>query len=357
MSAEETQVSQPVTAPVEAPPAAAPAPTPELPPTTDRRELLSREMAKAPTDRGKHAQHQPRTPQGQFNGPPKAPKVEVAPVVPVVQRPSMPKSLKAEMQAHWDSAHVDLLNEVIRRESDYEKGIGKLRTAKSELDELLNEFKPYEQIIQSQNATPKQVIGSLMRTAAILHTGSPVQKASAVAETMRQFGISFEQVQQLLSGSGAPAALGNGAPAIDPRISELEQRFQALNSQLQQQSNATVESAVEKFLGNPENKYADAVWQRMVPLLQNPQTLGDAAQGASIEDRLKLAYEAAIRLDPEVFAKVQADQQAKQQAEQQIAQARQAAVQVSGAPTAVAAPELNPKDRREFLRNQFSAQR
>jgi predicted DsbA family dithiol-disulfide isomerase len=70
-----------------------------------------------------------------------------------------------------------------------------------------------------------------------------------------------------------------------------------------------------------------------------------------------LAYEAAVRLDPEVFAKVQADHKAKTEAEQQIAQARQAAVQVSGAPTAVAAPELNPKDRREFLRNQFSAQR
>lgn len=354
MSAEETQISQPE-APVAEPtptpaPAPAPTPAPELPPTTDRRELLTRAVEKS-TERGKHAQHQPRTPHGQFNGPPKAPEV---PAVPAIPRPQMPKSLKRELQPHWETAHPELAAAIHQRELDYEKGLTPLQRAKAEYEELINEFKPYEQIMRSQNATPKQVIANLMKTASILHTGSPVDKAMAVAQTMRQFGISFEQVQQLLSGSGAPAALGNGAPAIDPRVSELEQRYQTLESQLQQQANSQVEAAVEKFLGNPENKYANDVWEQMVPLLKSPEVLGDAR---TIEDKLKAAYQKAIRLNDDVFARVQADQKAKEQSEQQIAQARQAAVQVSGAPTAGPAPELNPKDRRAFLANQFSTQR
>ncbi len=348
MSAEETQVSQPV-APAPAPEAPAPAPAPELPPTTDRRELLTRAADKI-SERGKHAQNQPRTPQGQFNGPPKAPPVQAAPEVPAIPRPQMPKSLKRELQSHWEAAHPELAAAIHQRELDYEKGLTPLQRAKAEYEELLNEFRPYEQIMRSQNATPKQVVANLMKTANILHTGSPVDKAIAVAQTMRQFGISFEQVQQLLSGSGAPAALGNGAPAIDPRVSELEQRYQALESQLQQQSNATVEQAVEKFLGNPENKYANDVWEQMVPLLKSPEILG---QARTIEEKLEAAYQKAIRLNDDVFAKVQADQKAKEQSQQQIAQARQAAVQVSGAPTAGPAPELNPKDRRSLIANQF----
>src|SRR5262245_51288398 len=120
MSAEQSQVEQTPIAPAPAPEApaapATPAPEPPKPTKDNRRDTLLHAM-KNPTARGAHATQQPRNPVGQFAGPPAG-----TPPSPAVQRPAMPKGLKAELQSHWDGAHVDLLNDIIRRENDYTKG-------------------------------------------------------------------------------------------------------------------------------------------------------------------------------------------------------------------------------------------
>lgn len=349
-----------------APPAPAPAPEiPATPPETpkaidpkDRRDLLMREFSK-PSERGKHAQHQPRD-NGKFAGPPKFPVPPAAkspeavpPAAPVVapQRPEMPKSLKKELQAHWEAAHPELAAAIHQRELDYEKGVMPLKEKAKLADELMAEFQPYDMMMRAENVTPKAAISEFMRLSALLRTGSPVHKAQTVAGFMRQFGIPLEHVQQMLTSGTAPPQ-----PTQDPQVSQLAQQVEQLKALQEQQSLARVQKEIESFAADPEHKHFAAVQPQMVLLLNAMKEDPEMAHKPERE-KLEAAYQAAIYADPQIRQQILAEQQAKQRTEQQIADARNAAVQVTGAPSAGPAPPVNPKDRLALLRNQFQMQR
>jgi hypothetical protein len=321
--------------------------------------VIAREMAK-PSPRGQHAQYQPRKEQGQFAGPPKFPTPEVPGPLPTsapAVRPAMPPNLKPELSAHWETAHPDLLSAFVQRDADYNRGMAEVfKPAKKQLEEILNEFKPYEAMMRAEGATPRTAIGPLLQTAAILRTGSAANKATAVAQMMRQFGIPLEHIQQVLSGN-APLQ-----PALDPQFSQLAQQVNQLTAYQQQQNEARAMSAIKRFAANPEHKHFDAVSERILGFLEYPAALG-LEESATEEEKLEAAYDAACRLDPAVSAQIASDKQAKElagrqaQAAAEVTQARQAAVQVKGAPSAGPPPPVNPKDRRAFIANQLNGTR
>jgi len=267
----------------------------------------------------------------------------------------MPKSLRKELEAHWNTAHPELAAAVHQRQLDYEKGVQPLKEAKAQLDEILNEFKPYEWLMRNENVTPKAAINELMRVAGLFRTGTPVQKAQAIAHFMQQFSIPFEHVQRML-GSSLPA---NGQPqTADPRLNPLVEHLQQMNhtvttlqQQWQQQSEARALSAIQQFATtHPE---FDAVSERMLTLLQSPQILGvDASAGE--QERLQAAYDMACRLDPAVQARIEAAKASAQQAHQKVTQSKAAAVQVRGAPASGPQPAVNPQDRRALIKNAMS---
>ncbi len=350
MSAEEIQVSQPVAEPTPAPaPVEAPSPAPAPAPDPKDLHAVVKHAAENPSSRGKHATLQPRTDQGKFAGPPQAPQTPVAPAIP---RPALPKSISPKFQPHWEKADVEFLQAIAQREADYEKGVEPLKSAKSQLDEILSEFKPYEMLLKAENATPRQAIAPLLRTAAIFRMGTPIQKAQAVAQLLNQFGISMEHVQGALqNGAVAPQQ-----PAIDPQVAQLHQQVQQLTAAQQQQYEARALAAIQEFAAKPEHEHFEAVSSQMLVLLQNPQILGPGVEVLSEQEKLKLAYESACWNTPEVRQKMLAKQQAKDMADRQaseqarIQQAKQAAVQVTGAPTAGPAPKVDPKDLHAVVR-------
>lgn len=319
------------------PPAAAPDPK-------DRRGLLVEAIQK--NNRGQHAQRQPRE-QGKFAGPPQAPAQAAAPVVPAVQRPAMPKSLKKELEQHWNAAPAELAAAVHQRELDYEKGVQPLKEAKAQLDDLLSEFKPYEMLLRAEHSTPKQAIGNLMRTAAILRTGTPAQKAQSVATVMQQFGIPLQHIQQVLSGQALPQQ-----SAVEPQNNALAQQVQQINERLAATEQQSQQAVIRRFAADQKHKHFETVKESMSALLSAPGVLGDIADKTE-DEILELAYDAAIRLNPTLYAQVQAEQQVTQQTRQQVSHAKNAAVQVNGAPQPGPATAPNPKDRREFIRNQM----
>lgn len=320
-----------------------PEPTPSAEPI-DRREVIRAAMnGEKPTNRGKHAQFQPRD-TGKFAGPPK---------FPTPEPPQMPKSLKRELQQHWEMAPIELRQAVYQREVDFEKGISQYKTQAQQAAEILDEFKPYEWILRNENTSPKAAISSLLQTAAILRTGTPAQKAQAAAMTMQQFGIPIEAVQALLTG-GSPI---NQPPSLNPQYNELAQQVQQLQqyvSTTQQQQQQALEnramSAIEQFASDPNNLHFEAVQDRMLTLLQAPGVLGDLSNMTERE-KLQTAYDTAVRLDPVLSAQVLAQQQAKIQARQQVNNAKSAAVMVNGAPGASFSPAVQPNDRRSVIAN------
>ena len=354
MSALETALTTPA---VEAPPIAAvetpvatETPAVEAPPANEtRRELISRQIKAVPDSAGRlHGD------KGRYvspNGYP-LPAAET-PAFPVPQRPAMPKSLKKELEAHWNQAHPELASAFVQREADYEKDVAPLRDKAKVADELLNEFRPYQQMLASEGGTPQTAMRQLLQTAALFRTGSPAQKAQAVAQLMQQYSVSQEDLQQVLSGA-IPIQQG-----LDPQqVRQLvEQRF----SQFQeQQARVAAESQLEAFGQQPNHKHFQSVRKTMGALMMN-EDFQSRLNGKSESDILEAAYQSACWANDEIRSQLMAEQQAasthNQQAQRVVQQAKQAAVQVHGAPQSAPAPKVDPSNRRELIKNAIRGSR
>ena len=334
----------PVSVPEPAAGAALPAaPAPAATSPESRRDFIARQV-KNPPVRGADGKFIPSSPiaaapAAQFPTPD-----TIAP-----QRPAMPKSYKKELELHWNTLPHEFAASVVQRESDYEKGVAPLKEKARIADEVLKEFKPYEQMLQTEGGTPAAAIRQLLSTAAIFRSNNPGLKAQAVVQIMRQFGIPLEHLQQVQAGTPPPQ------PGVDPQqITQLvEQRLAAFQ---RQQSDTQNQTEIERFAANPEHEHFDAVSDWMANLMTTERFRADHV-GKSPQEKLKSAYETAIRMDPEIYQKVAAKQQAKDNAARQVHQSKNAAVQVKGAPSAGPAPTPNPNNRRELIAAQFRATR
>ena len=211
----EVPVEAPVDAPVDAPV--------ESSEPQSRADTI-REAMKSPTNRGKHAVHQPRD-GGKFAGAPQFPTPE--------PRPTMPKSLRSDLQPHWEKAPHELLSAFNQREADYDKNWADYKTRDSEAKAITDLFEPYQWMLRNEGATPQTAIAPLLQTAALLRTGSPMQKAQSVAQVMQQFGIPLEHIQQLFSGE---------APQEDNQYNQLVQQVQQLTPHISKISQTMYES-------------------------------------------------------------------------------------------------------------------
>lgn len=352
----------PVSAPVtEAPAAPATPPAPAAgaePAQSDKRsrhDIIRDAMqaeAKKPTNRGKHAAYQPRA-DGKFA--PGAPQIPAQPAAVAAPEIPLPKSLKREYEPHWNQTPAELRAALVQREADYEKGAAGWKAQTEQANAVLEQFKPYEWILRNEGATPQTAIAPLLQTAAILRTGTPAQKAQSVAQVMQQFGIPIEHIQAMLQqGQGQPQPA-----ALDPQFSHLAREVQNLKSHFQSQEQQQTQralSVIEQFAQDPANPHFAALQENMLALLQTPHLLGNV-QNMSERERLKAAYDAALRLDPalsqQVIAQQQsaAQQQARTQAQAAVNTAKTAAVQVHGAPGAAPIASVNPNDRRAVIAN------
>ncbi len=346
-------------APIEAPIStdATPAlePTPEAPSEPiDRREFIKREYEKGSAARAL-SPTRPRDQQtGKFvtSSSPATVSDPTTPIAPAPVRPAMPKWITPELSQHWDKTPLELAEIVARREADHEKGVAPLKIKAQQADELLNEFKPYQDLLRNEGGTPATAIRQLLQTASLFRTGTPVQKAQAVASIMQQYRISPEDLQGVLSGNAPPQS------QQDPQVSYLNQQVQELVAAQTEQRNKVVFTAIKKFEADPANKYYEAVSERIAAILESPKTVGLDLAGMEPEDKLKAAYDAACRLDKAVYQSILSEQQAAMiaasQAKNQVVTAKNAAVQISGSPSSAPASKPNPNDRRAFIANEFA---
>lgn len=339
-------------APVVAPdaPVVAPAPVDSAAPVVpETRHDTLRRALNTPNNRGKHAAFQPRE-AGKFAG---------APIRPAEQnqaptRAPMIKSLRRELEPHWNTAHPELVNAFVEREAAFEKGATEWKTKAQQADSVLAAFQPYEQMLRNEGATPQSAIGPLLQTAAILRTGTPAQKAQSVAQVMQQYGIPLEHIAHMFGQAQTPV--------MDPHYNQLAQQVQQLTqaqqyAQQSQQQRAL--SVIEQFAKDPANAHFAALQPKMLALLQTPDILGPDIHMMSEREKLDLAYKTAIRLDPQLSAQVAAQQQAaatgKAQAQAAVSAAKRAAVSVTGAPGASVSPAVDPNNRRATIANALRA--
>ena len=287
----------------------------------------------------------------------KEPRVEKAPKFPTperqeksaIQAPDMPKSLKLEMKAHWEKAPPELRQAIAQREADFERGINNYKSRDAEAKQITDLFQPYEWMLRNENATPATAIAPLLQTAALLRTGTPQQKSQAVAQMIQQFQIPLDQVASHFNGQ-APQPQDNHYNQLAQQVQQLTQHITQSQYEAQKQNESRALSVIQQFAADPANAHFEAVQDRMLTLLQAPHILGDTGL-MSEREKLQLAYDTAIRLDPAISQQMFAQQQQNLQAQSQAQRAKAAAVQIKGAPSAGLTTALNQTDRRAVIAN------
>jgi len=267
---------------------------------------------------------------------------------PAIQAPDMPKSLKLEMKAHWEKAPPELRQAIAQREADFERGINNYKSRDAEAKAITDLFQPYEWMLRNENATPATAIAPLLQTAALLRTGTPQQKSQAVAQMIQQFQIPLDQVASHFNGQPQPQ--DNHYNQLAQQVQQLTQHITQSQYEAQKQNESRALSVIQQFAADPANAHFEAVQDRMLSLLQAPHILGDTGL-MSEREKLQLAYDTAIRLDPAISQQMFAQQQQNLQAQNQTQRAKAAAVQIKGAPSAGLTTALNQTDRRAVIAN------
>jgi len=308
-----------------------------------RADTIREALSKNPTNRGKHAASQPRE-SGKF-----APKEPKFPTSDAPSRAEMPKSLRLELKDHWEKAPPELQQAIAQREADFERGINTYKSRDAEAKAITELFQPYEWMLRNENATPATAIGPLLQTAALLRTGTPQQKSHAVAQMIQQFQIPLDQVASYFGGE-QPQTQDNQYNQLAQQVQQLTAHITQSQYQAQKQNESRALSVIQQFASDPANVHFEAVSDRMLQLLQAPQVLGDTSQ-MSEREKLQLAYDTAVRLDPTTAQQIYAQQQQSMQAANQVQRAKTAAVQVRGAPSASPSFVTNQSDRRAVIAN------
>ena len=226
-----------------------------------------------------------------------------------------PSSWKKEAAAEFDKLPPHVQDEVLRRETDFHKGIEGFKSHADLGRTIERTLQPYMQTIQQLGVTPDVAISSLLKADAGLRYGTPEQKAAHLAGLAQTYGIDIGQVAQV--------------PQKDPYTLQLEQQLNQLKYQQEQfqqsreeQERESLNSELQTFLESGAEHF-EVVKEDMAALLQ-------AGRAKDYRD----AYDKAVYANPQTRQALleQQRQEALKQAQTQAlnARAKAAAVSVRG---------------------------
>lgn len=194
---------------------------------------------------------QPRAPDGKFAAKTKeeSPAPEQPADPPLEPHPRWSDAEKADFTALDRKAQKIVLDRYKAMEADYTRKAQEAAEARKQAAPFLEALSPYQdylqQVSQQIGTQPHQLVGSLISAERVLRTGTPQDKASAIARIATDYGIDLRAF-----------AAGQGIQPLDPQSQQLSQTSEALRQELaqvkafvQQQQTREIESTIEAFKG------------------------------------------------------------------------------------------------------------
>ena len=258
--------------------------------------------------------------------------------VPEVPAKRAPSSWKKETQAEWDKLPGHVQDDVLRRESDFHKGIEGYKQSAQRAQAYDNAIAPYQQTLQNLGVSPEAAIGELFKADHLLRNSAPHEKAAYFAQLARDYGVSLENIQN--------------PPQVDPAYQQVLNELNTLKrnefqreQQRTQAETATLNSTIAKFSEGKE--HFDVVREDMAALLQ-----------AGRAPDLEAAYDMAIWARPDLRSGLLQQQtravEEKARAAMQQRKAQSAAVSVRGS-SPVSGTASHPTDIRAALVAAFNS--
>ena len=223
------------------------------------------------------------------------------------------KSWKPEAAEKLRSLPDDVQKLIIDRQEQFHNGLSQYRDAANYAKTIDKSIAPFKNYLSELGVAPEVAFPNLLKTEKTLRTGSPQEKVEMFQKLAYDYGIDLGVLANI---------------PYDANTHQLKQQLEWTKSQLDNASNfrqshedAQIESAIDDF--GQQHKYFEDVRLTMADLL-------DRGLATDLDD----AYAKAVRLDENVFQKLQTDsqKQALNQADQAAKAAKAAAVSVKGSP-------------------------
>ena len=207
-----------------------------------------------------------------------------------------PSSWKKDYEEHWGKLDPTLQDYIQQREADYAKGVSTYKNQWDMAAPIVEAMRPFQEILQQNNVNPAQWISNLGNAHAKLVYGTPEQKLNTFAQLANEYGVNLGQL--------------TGQQGYDPQFSNLAQelnqiknQWSSFQSQQEMMEQTQLQSEIASF--KDDKPYFEEVRETMAGLLQN-----------GMANDLQSAYDKAIRLNDDVFQKVQSHQSGKSEAAQ-----------------------------------------
>lgn len=228
-----------------------------------------------------------------------------------------PSSWRANVREQFAALPAEVQEEVLRRESDFHKGIEQYRVDADYGRSLKQVLAPYQQDFAALGVDESRAVGTLLGYERTLRLGSPEQKLEIFQSMARSYGV---PVEALLSDDGEVQQAAMLNAQLTSRLNQLEQQLHGFTSQQQSQVQAQVSDTITKFASDPANKWFNDVKEDMGRLLQS-----------NMATDLKDAYEKACNMRPDIRAAIaaqqqrEADEKRQKEAQQRVIQAKKSA--------------------------------
>ena len=156
---------------------------------------------------------------------------------------------------------------------------------------IMESIRQFEPLLQHHGVAPQQWINQLGTAHAKLVMGSPEQKLETFAQLANDYGVNLGQL--------------TGQSGYDPQFSQLAQELNQIKNQwssFQSQQEMIEQTQLQSEIASfkDDKPYFEEVRETMAGLLQN-----------GMANDLQSAYDKAIRLNDDVFQKVQSEQTGK----------------------------------------------
>ena len=228
-----------------------------------------------------------------------------------------PSSWRANVREQFAALPAEVQEEVLRRESDFHKGIEQYRTDADYGRNLKSVFAPYQQDFASLGVNETQAVSSLLQTERTLRLGTPEQKLAIFQSMASSYGV---PVEALVSDDGDVRQTAMLNAQLTSRLNQLEQQLHGFTTAQQSQVQAQATDSITKFASDPANKWFSDVREDMGRLLEG----GIAAD-------LQDAYDKACNMRPDIRAAIaaqqqrEADEKRQKEAQQRVIQAKKSA--------------------------------
>ncbi len=250
--------------------------------------------------------------------PARAPGIGTPPAGPDLKAPASWTPLAREK---WAGVAPEVQAEIHRREREHGQLMEQAAGARQFIDAFQRVCSPYEVLIQAEQTTPLQAVDALLRSAAVMHVGTPEQKVGLVAGVIKQYGIDLRMLDSVLAN--APLPPPGAGPMLDPRVDQLLAQQRQWFEQQQQTEQAGIAHLLGDFASTHE--FYEDLRNVMADLIEMAGRRGEVL---TMED----AYGKACKLDDGVSKILAARASANSAGTRNAAaqRARRAALSISG---------------------------